>query len=210
MIRPYQKDANRETDINANGDIVGDYGAGHTQHGFLLHDGTFTVLDPPGSIFSVALGINAQGDIVGQYDDLQGKDRGFLLHNGTFVNIEVPGAMFTEAFGINARGDIVGWYFSAEVLHSFLLHEDAFTTIDPPRSISSGAFGINAQGDVVGFSVIVSGQAGSWFLLRQGTLTIIDPPSGLGIFGVNGINERGNIVGVYADAQNVPHAFVGQ
>src|ERR1051326_3227551 len=55
--------------INANGDIVGLYVPAGKQHGFLLHDGTFSSLDFPvaGVRATNANGINARGEIVGQY-----------------------------------------------------------------------------------------------------------------------------------------------
>jgi hypothetical protein len=33
--------------INPQGDIVGNYTAGHVNHGFLLHEGAFTTIDFP-------------------------------------------------------------------------------------------------------------------------------------------------------------------
>jgi hypothetical protein len=56
--------------INVRGDIVGFYNdAANVQHGFLLHDGTFTTIDFPlaGVRATIANGINPQGEIVGQY-----------------------------------------------------------------------------------------------------------------------------------------------
>src|SRR5262249_31833241 len=58
------------TDINAAGEIVGQYvsAADRNTHGFLRSkDGEFTTIDFPGAVFSVASGINARGDIVGRY-----------------------------------------------------------------------------------------------------------------------------------------------
>ena len=51
---------------------------------------TFTTIDPPGSTATLALDINARGDIVGNYLTADGKTHGFLLSNGTFTTIDVP------------------------------------------------------------------------------------------------------------------------
>ena len=105
--------------INPQGDIVGRYydgsvcnlalacGAddGHN-HGFLLSGGEFTTIDFPGAVFTGAVGINPQGDIVGRYDATDGRQHGFLLSGGEFTTIDFPGATLTNAFGINPRGDI--------------------------------------------------------------------------------------------------------
>src|ERR1700704_2178528 len=86
--------------------------------------GGFKTIDVPfsGSSGTVAAGINAQGDIVGQYSDSVGSVHGFLLRDGTFTPIDMPEANFTGALGINERGDIVGDYTDRQqVRHGYLL-----------------------------------------------------------------------------------------
>ncbi|MGD0871898.1 MAG: hypothetical protein ABSB88_20300 [Bryobacteraceae bacterium] len=92
-------------------------------HGYLLstRDGVFTPFDPPGSVFTMAWGINAAGQAVGFYDDENG-EHGFLLSRGSFTPIDIPEAQFTDAFGINSRGDVVGIFGdSVGNIHGFLL-----------------------------------------------------------------------------------------
>jgi len=68
----------------------------------------------------MAIGINARGDIVGQYS-AGGSNHGFLLDKeGSFTTIDVPGASSTSALGINPRGDIVGDYSAGGISHGFL------------------------------------------------------------------------------------------
>ena len=47
-------------------------------HGFLISGSGFTTIDVPGAVATAAIGINAQGDIVGEYSDAGGT-HGFLL-----------------------------------------------------------------------------------------------------------------------------------
>jgi uncharacterized membrane protein len=54
------------TGINASGQIVGSYGDGSKNHGFLLDQGRYTTLHVPGSTYTTANGINASGQIVGE------------------------------------------------------------------------------------------------------------------------------------------------
>jgi hypothetical protein len=51
------------------------------RHGFLqLRDGSAPiVLDYPGAVATIAMGINPAGVIVGQYTDTQGRTHGFLI-----------------------------------------------------------------------------------------------------------------------------------
>jgi probable HAF family extracellular repeat protein len=103
--------------INDLGQIVGDYVASSQpspadglRHGFLLSQGTYTTLDPPGSTFTVAEGINNAGVIVGVYFDADGQRHGFFLSNGVYTKIDVPGSTATAVNSINAQGQIVGSY----------------------------------------------------------------------------------------------------
>src|SRR5437660_10177271 len=73
-------------------------------------DYRFTKIDFPGATFTRATGINARGDIVGFYVDVNGATHGFLLRRGLFSTIDFPHASLTFARAINARGDIAGWF----------------------------------------------------------------------------------------------------
>jgi uncharacterized membrane protein len=115
----------------------------------------FTPIDAPGASFTLARGINAQGDIVGFYS-AGATTPGFLLNAGGFTPIVVPGASFTRrrihpAPRYQAQGDIVGFYGAGGLTHGFLLDkEGSFTTIDVPNASVTMALGINAQGDIIG------------------------------------------------------------
>ena len=55
------------------------------------------------------MGINARGDIVGDYVDSDGMLHGFVrLKSGEFITIDYPGAAGTYVAGINDRGDLAG------------------------------------------------------------------------------------------------------
>jgi probable HAF family extracellular repeat protein len=69
----------------------------------------FINIDPPSATsFIEAFGINASGQIVGFYDNLQ--RHGFLYSGGTYTTLDVPMAASTEADGINDFGHVVGTY----------------------------------------------------------------------------------------------------
>jgi hypothetical protein len=130
--------------------------------------GTFTTIDVPGAVRTVASGINARSDIVGGYVSADGRGYGFLLIEGEFTTIDIPGATFTEANGITPGGDIVGDYTTADGRsHGFLLSGDEFTSFDVPGATDTFAFGINARGDIVGPYDSADGLRHG-YLLRQG------------------------------------------
>lgn len=167
---------------------------------------TYTTIDPPGSVFTGAFGINDIGQIVGRYADATGINHGFLLSNGDYSSFDVPGASgFTDPAGINSKGQIVGSYLLNNVSHGFLLSGATFTTIDPPGAHGSGASGINRNGDIVGsyaqnhlFSpnTAATNGTGHGFLLKGGVFTTIDFP-GATYTEAWRIDDAGNIIGRY-------------
>jgi len=84
-------------------------------------DGSYTTIDVPGEFETLARGINASGQIVGNYTD--DRDHGFLLDvDGSYTTVNFPSARWTEAAGINNSGQIVGSYYDydAGAWHAFL------------------------------------------------------------------------------------------
>lgn len=87
----------------------------------LRREFVFSTVDPPGSVFTMLMGINDAGDISGLFRD-SGGEHGFVLQHkhrhhsvdkhrrGEVTVIDYPGAAWTHARGINAQGDIVGTY----------------------------------------------------------------------------------------------------
>src|SRR5262249_55696338 len=73
--------------INDSGQIAGSYrtpgGGNGSSLGFLLENGSYAALGPPGTLFAQSFGINASGLIVGVYDTI-GKRHGFLFDQGTY------------------------------------------------------------------------------------------------------------------------------
>ena len=80
-------------------------GPGHRGGG---DDGARRVItiDYPGSIATVAKGINSDGDVVGFYQDVGKAFHGFLLRQGSFSAIDFPGASFTRCVHVVARGEM--------------------------------------------------------------------------------------------------------
>src|SRR5262249_41483159 len=93
--------------------------------------GKYTKLDAPGSMFTVAEGINNRGEIVGTYVDVGGNQHGFVLIGDpavpsawttTDVTIDgFPTAAATEITSINARRQIAGYYIDENgMTHGFI------------------------------------------------------------------------------------------
>jgi probable HAF family extracellular repeat protein len=194
--------------MNAQGDIVGEYGATLTSphHGFLLTaDGHFTNIDYPDATYTSAIGINPRGDIVGGYTLADNVNHGFLLKAGKFTTFDYPGTSTTIVNGMNARGDIVGGYAISGVSYAFVFSDGKFTSINYPDAAFTTATGINSRGDIVGRYRDAAG-VNHGFLLARGQFTAIDFPSAT-YTGATSITPTGDILGRYQIA-GVNHGFL--
>ncbi len=81
-----------------------------TSFGYLDKGGTITTIDPFGSTFTQALGVNDLGEIVGFYVGADGNQHGYIDNNGVFTSFDPPGSASTTINGLNDKGDIVGFY----------------------------------------------------------------------------------------------------
>jgi hypothetical protein len=160
---------------------------------------TVTPIEFPGAMDTRPLGINASGEIVGQYADASGI-HGFLLDRRGFSSIDVPGAVQTTAFRINPQGEIVGFYVPpvTGLPRSFLWKQGTFYDV-LPEAVMSSAHGVNARGQIVGQYNDTPGIPQHGFLLSRGVLTVIDHPDAVRTTAFD-INERGDILGAYAGA----------
>ena len=198
-------------DINAEGAIVGRYSKAGLTHGFLRSpEGDFTPIDYPGSLLTVAAAINDDGAIAGQYSlpSAPTQRHGFLLKDGQFTTFDPPGSKFTNALGINERGDIVGRYCTLSFcgmpgsgnFHGFLLRDGEITTIDVPGALETDAFKISGSGDIVG-GFLTPDRKEQFFVWSHDEFTTFALPGGQPVSLDNGgINERGELVGVYCDS----------
>jgi uncharacterized membrane protein len=170
----------------------------------------FVSIDFPGSVSTVANGINTRGEIVGTYLNVVSATdhHGFLLTDGKFRTIDVPaGTLGTDLFGINDGGAMVGEFFDAQNHgHGFAGANGTFAQIDFPNASETAAIGINDSGLIVGAYINPAGDQHG-FLLSHGRLSTIDVPGALETV-ARGISDSGEIVGFFFDAEVRLHGFV--
>ena len=174
---------------------------------------TFTTVDVPGALSTMAYGINPAGQIVGQVGVLPGGSHGFVTDGTTFTTLDVPGSGNTEAYGINPAGQIVGGFYDATggPSHGFVTDGTTFTTLDVPGTAGTTAFRINRVGQIVGVFRNSPGMEplspNHGFVTDGVTFTTIDVPDALDTLAL-GINRDGKIVGQFRDATSSIHGFV--
>jgi len=165
-----------------------------------------STIDIPGSISTVANGIDILGRAVGYYTDSAGT-HGFLASSSGVSKIDYPGAAWTAAYGINAAGQVVGAYGpnGAAGRHGFLLGDGKFSSFDVPGGTDTVARGMNSRGQIVGDFLGPDGVRHG-FLLSGGAYNTVDAPeSGGG--SATAINDAGQIVGLAGTSANAKGFF---
>jgi probable HAF family extracellular repeat protein len=205
-------------DNNDRGEVVGNVQAqvGGPLRGFRRdRRGRYTAITVPGAVTTQAYGINNRGQVVGDYYRADGVPHGYLWDKGRFRTIDGPVGTGATVTNLNDRGQLIGLYAPTgdpSVLHGFLLHRGRYTTFDPDDKALTLPLGINNRGDIAGYTAVrfeaTQDVDAHGFVLRRGPggrLTRIDVPGALGT-GAMGINDRGQVVGLYINPDAMPDA----
>jgi uncharacterized membrane protein len=162
-----------------------------------------TIEAPRAATETWVFGNNNRGQIVGFYNDEDGRNHGFVRdRRGRFRTIDMPGAYATAATRINDRGQIAGDYFPTRerfeqgLKRGFVYDRGRFVRIDVPGSDSTEAVGLDDRGRVVGETFTIEPFSGRGFLWDDGRIRFIDVP-GAYVTGAEEINERRQVAGTY-------------
>jgi uncharacterized membrane protein len=144
-------------DINARGDVVGEYGdlATNLVFGFLLRGNVFTQIDIPNPEaqvpWSAVMGINSHGDMVGWYGDgATSRFKGYLLRNGEVTTFDVPGGTNIAATAINDR-DEVAIRVNPSTPVSYIWRNGELTPFAFPGADYTNVLAMNNRGDLGGW-----------------------------------------------------------
>lgn len=195
--------------INNNNRTVGFYvDKANVTHGFRTSGSSFFTVDFPGSAFNQLLGTNNKSQAAGYYSmtaNNSSPDFPYIYdeNGGVFEVIYIPGAVGgAQATGINDTQSVSGFYIDSKgVNHGFLLSTGVFTKLDFPGSTFTQALGLNNKNQVVGtYFDNANAQHGFVYTVTSKTWQSIDDPNGVGTTVVNGINDKGVLVGFWGTA----------
>ncbi|KAJ3123751.1 hypothetical protein HK100_011492 [Physocladia obscura] len=179
--------------------------------------GTFTTVVNPdtgsGTVNQI-LGINKKAIAAGFYTDGEGVNHGYTYDyfKNTFADV-IPPASFNcasvTATGINDNNDVVGFCATtANTTVSFFAKKGTNFVLLASAQFSSNiqALGINNKRQIVGTFVDGAGNTHGFLAENKNSdgktfkLKSVDHPLGTGGTFLNGINNKGYIVGFYVDA----------
>ena len=197
--------------INARGEVVGSSTSGVSGTATMWdRSGAPTALPPPPSLVgedcmsSSARGINARGQVVGQCFGFD-RDTAILWDRSGSPMVLPPldGDTSSSATAINARGEVAGTSSVNGGSTAVVWDRSGAPRVLQPLDgdTNSAAFGINARGEVAGWSsqtpffgetAVVWDRSGTPRALQSFDIEF-------SLDAVNGINARGEVVGVVLD-----------
>jgi hypothetical protein len=187
--------------------------------GFVDDKGVLSEVNDPNGVGKAAggmtveqlLGVNDKDVAVGFWTDAQGNTHGFTynINSKSFSEVDITGFASTETTAINNAGDITGFVVGANGNDVSFIKEGS--TIDwltgPKGAVSVQALGINNEDEVVGsytdstgatHGFIYDSQSNSYATVNATN----NPQTGATAMTVlNGINDKGQVVGFYLDAK---------
>jgi len=166
---------------------------------------TYETIAFPGSIQTRALGINSSGTVLVQVL-VQGVSSLYVWNDGVFTVVPLPFEVNFPSGGINDSGAITSNMSTQSGGAGFILNS-GLTVFQVPGSLRTDALGINDSESVVGWSMGPSRTQG-YFRSSTGIFSTIDVPNST-FTEADGINNTGDIVGVYGDlAAGHSHGFL--
>jgi hypothetical protein len=161
-----------------------------------------------------ALGVNNEGEVAGSYADASGNSHGFVYNVTTaaYTPITIGGNPQVFVEGINDNNEVVGYYQTrsgADVGFVRNASGGVVTHFSVPGTRMTQLFGINNSGIAVGFYMSRNNlPIGLYYQPSTGAWTQVEDPDGVGGTFVNGINNKGQLVGFFIDAAGNYHGML--
>ena len=236
VISPHDPTFTQLLGVNDAFTIAGYDGSGQTVNG-MLHPNKgfvltaaarrapsrFVMENYPGSVQTQVVAIDNAGDTGGFWIDAKGVNHGFIDINGAFILVDDARGAFNQILGL-ISGRAVGTYQDAGgMFHAYLYTFDSaqpasgqFTELPFTNAQAAGT----ASGhQVVGFMADANGATHGFLATftpgRRGGVSVSStalnvPTQGVTVTQALGVNDAGEVVGSFNDANGTTHGFTYQ
>jgi probable HAF family extracellular repeat protein len=196
------------TAMNAAG-VLGRFEVSDKSHAFTWQGGVLTLLTPANGVSSSAALINGEGDVLGAWEDSNGRGHGFIFRHGSFADLTPAGAVSGSAKGMTTDGRVVGLFNDSKITaHAFLWENGAFSELSLPTNAEEGsANAINEAGVIVGMYYDANYAAHPCIWIN-GVFADLGLPSGYANATALAINDSGVIAGECWGSDGRNHIFV--
>jgi probable HAF family extracellular repeat protein len=203
-------DASVATDVNSGGQVVG---FAHDSlwsnvHGFLWKNGVMTDLGTLGGTYTVAVGINGPGQVIGTSMTSDQQEHAFIWQHGVMTDLGTLGGGYAVPHAINQRGQVVGESTTAAGEDHAFIWQNGVKTDLGETGFYSYANDVNERGQITGSFWAAPGDVAHcviWTGAQQRDLGTLG-----GDCVPEDINERGQVVGFsnLGGYHSPQHAFV--
>src|SRR5579872_724500 len=194
--------------INDSGIVVGSYTDAQGIYRGYIYDGQKyrTIIFPDGSSPTQANGVNDSGTVVGDFIGHDQLTHGFMLVGGRFARYDAKPGVSTWISGINKAGDVAGYDGNDGNSQGFV-KTGPKVTFFTFHGYPTYVFSINASNTTVGFFIPPPFTASHGFIrASSGVISQLDYPGSI-TTNCLGINDAGEVTGLYLDSRNVSHGF---
>jgi hypothetical protein len=143
------------------------------EEGYLYSGGSYQVIDAPGATITELLGINNNGQILGEEYSASNGGSFFVYSGGVFTNISIPCAGQAALGGINNNNQIgvncISGFQESAFIYNYV--SDTSTPISPPDAAYTYVTGISDDGNVVGY--YSAPESSTLVLLSTGLLLVL-------------------------------------
>jgi len=167
--------------------------------------------------FSIAYGINTQGQVAASSYNIPGHGRAFLWDGSRHRLGSLPGYPYSEARAVNDAGQVVGFAetgghdrWEARIARAFLWQAGEMTDLGTLGGPYSYAYGLNNQGQVVGKADTDTFGATHAFLWQNGQMQDLGTLGGANSLACR-VSDSGAVVGsAETGIGDTRHAFIWQ
>jgi hypothetical protein len=196
---------------DAAGDNFGFYSIG----GRWFRSANYPVGDPAQPSVDQLLGVNDADVAVGFYTDTNGVNHGYSynIRARRYETITVDGDSNVTAAAINNVGAVAGFATNAAGTTEGYLELPGGNVIhlNVPGASSTQALGVNNRDEVVGDYTTGSSTTPNGFIWAPGRgFEMVNDPNGVNGTTINGLNDRGILVGFYMDANGLTHGLIAR
>jgi probable HAF family extracellular repeat protein len=181
----------------------------------LVKGGSRLIISDPKGSFTRCTGLGSNGGVVGWYDTGNGLPpyTGFAYLDGAYADV-VPGtanpAWGSTVNAVSPNGLMAGMYLAPDGSYPiFVTYGSSYNTVQLGGVQTLIATGVNDSGVLVAQELFATmwGDEISSVLIVDGIASSIVFPGSVTTY-ANNINNNGDVVGYYADSEEVQHGFI--
>jgi len=179
-----------------------------TDVAFIYSSGGFTDITPPGSIATIAEGINDKGQVSGAYLDESDVQHGFFFDGKAYTTLDVPNHTAPNAWSINNKAQIAIFAIDKKSHYdSFIYSAGKFQNVNFKKAPDSIIQTINNTGDRIYTVTDAQGVFHGVFFLSGkggGFKEFDDPRKGVANTYASGLSDKLEIIGDYTTSTKGP------